>query len=164
MRHDAQQPDSREMACAAIRNELGALPHGWQARHGVRLGGMHIDHLVTGPVGVVAITTKFHPRARVATDGRQMQVNGVSVDHLLQARIVTRRLGQQLSACSMDHAPLTPGLVFAGLSECRIVGRPSAAVVTVAGQLVRTLQQLPPLLGGAETALLAQAVEGLTER
>jgi len=163
MRHDDQQPDSREKALLAVRRELGALPHGWHALHGVRLGGVHIDHLVMGPAGIVALTTKFHPRARVATDGRHMQVNGVGVDHLKHVRIDAQRLGGLFSAGPMDQIPVAGGLVFVGLAECHLTGIESDTVVTVAGQLERTMQQLPHQISASEVAALAQTVQRLAD-
>ena len=156
--HDDEQSNSREMAVAAVRRELAALPHGWRALHGVQLGGEHIDHLLTGPAGIVALTTKFHPRARVATDGRRLQVNGVDVDHLQRSRIGVRRIRGLLSGGPHDHTPVHGGVVFVGLAECRITGSVPDTLVTVADRLARAVQQMPHVLSQHEADVLADTL------
>ena len=162
-RHDELQPDSRDTALLAVRSELDALPHGWHALHGVRLGGMHIDHIVTGPFGVVAFTTKFHPRARVTTDGRRMQVNGVEVDHLGDTRITARRLRGLFSAEPMGQLSVAGGLVFVGSAECELPDIECDTVVSVAGRLEHTLARLPHQLSAGEVLATTQTVHRLAD-
>jgi Nuclease-related domain len=150
--------DSRDEALVAVRRELSALPHGWHVLHDVGVSGEHIDHLVMGPVGIVTLTTKFHPRARVTADGRQLRVNGVEVDHLRHARVTARRVGGEFSAGPMDQTPVTGGVVFVGLAGCHLDETSTETVVTIAGRAINALRALPHRLSTAEVDELSFAV------
>jgi hypothetical protein len=155
---DDVQPDSREAAIHAVRRELGSLPHGWHALHDVTLGGEHIDHLVTGPAGIVTLTTKFHPRARVTADGRRLQVNGVEVDHARHARIMARRVSGYVSAGPVDQTPVTGGLVFVGLAGCHLTEFTDSTLVTVEGQVTDALRALPARWSTREVEMATAAL------
>jgi Nuclease-related domain len=85
-----------------IAERLGSLPSQWRVVSAVPAGeqGGGPDHLVVGPSGAFAITTKHLPDAAVRVRGELFGVNGRYQHFIRHSRFETARVAALLSAAT----------------------------------------------------------------
>lgn len=118
-----------------VARQLGKLGPGWYVLHSVPLEGRVIDHLVLGPPGVFALSTKNHLHDRVRVKKSVVKVNGRVTSYLRDAQLGPHRASDLLSAACGFPVEVRPVLVFlAGQlsvrslpAEVAVVGRKKIA-------------------------------------
>lgn len=132
-----------------VARELARLPRGWHVLHGLPVGphGTDIDHLLVSPAGVFTLDAKRHPDAKLRLDGNRLQVNGVRVNHLQDARSQAALAGRALSA-ALGEPVTAHGMVVVVDGELLVGTQPPDVSVVVrrdvATWLRRRRQALTP--------------------
>lgn len=85
-----------------IAERLTTLPPGWHVVSAVPIGdrGPALDHLVVGPGGVFAVTTKHLPDAKVRVRGELFGVNGRTQHFVRHSRFDAATVAALLSAAA----------------------------------------------------------------
>ena len=93
---------------------LGHLGPEWRLLHSVVLtdGSDDSDHLLVGPPGVVALTTRRRPGATVWVGARSVTVDGQHTTILHNARSHAERSAGLLTVASGRKIAVTPGVVL----------------------------------------------------
>ena len=139
---DAQGPKG-EMK---VGKELSKLPTGWRVLHSLQMDetGSDIDHLVIGPPGIVAVSTKHHPKGKVTVYDRTVYVNGHAAhDHVWTSERSAKRVAATLTSACGFKVPTHGAIVFVDVAEFTEKGRPYGVTVTTRPRLVDWLTSLP---------------------
>ncbi len=126
--------------------ELTKLPAGWRVLHSLQMDDTEseIDHLVIGPPGVVAVSTKHHPRGKVTVYDRTLYVDGRAVnDHVWKSERGAKRAATTLSSACGFNVPAQGAIVFVGVAEFTEKGRPHGVTVTTRQRVVDWMTSLP---------------------
>lgn len=129
-----------------VGKELSKLPPTWRVLHSLQMDetDSDIDHLVIGPPGVVAVSTKHHPKGRVTVYDRTLYVNGRAVhDHVWKSERSAKRAASTLSEVCGFKVPALGAIVFVDVAEFTEKGRPYGVTVTTRPKLVDWLTALP---------------------
>ncbi|MFC5382709.1 NERD domain-containing protein [Aquipuribacter nitratireducens] len=150
---------------------LATLGTGWHVWHGVPLeGGSLVDHLVVGPAGVVAVTTRCHPGTRAWLDADRLRVGGQPKTYVRDARrradAVERVVEQAVagavgdaSAGTARRPPVQAVLVLAGSRGVEVRHPAPGTVVLAEPDLLPWLQERPAVLAASAVSRLALALD-----
>ncbi len=125
-------------------------------------GDGHIDHLLIGPPGVLAITTTSQDRRRVDVRGTTFLVDGQRTPHLAAAEREARAAALALRRATGAPVAVTPVVVVVGARGIRFSEDPGSAVVLAARELVSSVRVMPVVLGPDLVASIARAAEEWT--
>lgn len=148
---------ARSGGSAGVAAWLDRLPDGWYVLHDVPAGerGARIDHLVVGPAGAYAISTK-ELAGRVLVGARTFLLEGRRTDFLLRAEHDARRaarcLGEALGEPVEVHACLA-----VTADHLRIKPAPEEVVVDTPRKLERRILTRPAALTDEQVARIASA-------
>lgn len=129
-----------------VGKELSKLPDTWRVLHSMQMDetGSDIDHLVIGPPGVVAVSTKHHPKGRITVYDRNLYVNGRAAhDHVWKSERSTKNAAATLTEACGFKVPAHGAIVFVDVAEFTEKGRPHGITVTTRQKLVDWLTALP---------------------
>jgi hypothetical protein len=155
-----RRPDTDPALADAVRDAEGRrlvagllahLPAGWTVLHSLPLRGGEgaVDHLVLGPVGVLPITTVYHPGRRATVTGRTVVLAGEHLPAVLGAEANGDRLGRLLAAHDLAAVPVHPVVAVAGATRLTVKERPRGVAVLAAEALRTRLPQKPAVLSAA---------------
>lgn len=138
---------------------LGLLGSEWRLLHSVMLpdGSGDSDHLVVGPPGVVALTTRRRPGATAWIGARSVTVDGHHTTILHNARSHAERSAGLLAMASGRTIGVTPAVVLAGLDGFNVQHMPADVHVTTDRRLRGWLSSLPVRLEADEVEAIAVA-------
>ncbi|WP_156364456.1 nuclease-related domain-containing protein [Curtobacterium sp. Leaf261] len=161
----AVAPDARSWYVGALGERitarlLDALGPEYVVLHSVPVSesGTDIDHLVVGPIGVVAINTKHLRDARVWVAGDTVMVNGHREPFVRVARSERRRVVRTMAQRTLPVTPVTSIVAVVDPASVAIRSAPEDVLVLDARRLVRTLRRMPEVLGHDAVWALAGAL------
>ena len=100
-------------------SRLGRLLRRRLGRHGYRVldgravpGKASIDHLVIGPPGVVAVSTKHHPKGKVKVYERSLYVDGATKNYVWMSEREARHAATALTEVCGFTVPTQSAVVF----------------------------------------------------
>ncbi|MFJ4469188.1 nuclease-related domain-containing protein [Streptomyces sp. NPDC089424] len=127
--------------------------HGWRVLHSIPLADkVDVDHLLIGPGGVFSINTKHHHKRAVWVGDDSVKVDhGKSAPYARKSRAEAKRVARVLEHYCGFSVPVTPVLVFVGVTDLNVV----ATQLSVRVYREREVAALAPLSG----ALTAERVE-----
>ena len=143
-----------EVAVAKVLDDLA--DHGWFALHDRLLPrGPQLDHLVTGPGGVMTVDAKRYTGALVVGRDGSLRIAGRDRSKLLtQARKQSAAITEHLTRHHGHVPPVTPVLCFVGTEMPR-------RHLTIDGVHIVTRRELRKLLTNAPPILAATAVNDI---
>jgi hypothetical protein len=137
---------------------LGHLGPEWRLLHSVVLtDDGDSDHLLVGPPGAVALTTRRRRGATVWVGARSVTVDGQHTTILHNARSHAERSAGLLTVASGRKIAVTPGVVFAGLAGFNLQHMPADVHVTTDRRLRGWLGSLPVRLEADEIEAMVVA-------
>jgi len=147
-----------EIAVAAV---LAELPAGWEVFHAVPVGdrGSDIDHVVIGPGGVIAITTKHHPGEYIWVGGSTFMVSGHKEAYLHSAISGAERVTTLIRSRVPLLEAARPVIALVDPKQITIRYRPEHVAVLDARDLRRWLIDLPEVLSDADAHQVAALLD-----
>lgn len=138
---------------------LGHLGPEWRLLHSVVLpdGSGDSDHLLVGPPGVVALTTRRRVGATAWIGARSVTIDGQHTTMLHNARSHADRSAGLLAVASGRKVAVTPVVVLAGLEGFNVQHMPADVHVTTDRRLRGWLASLPVRLEADEVEAVAVA-------
>lgn len=125
--------------------------YGWRTLHSIPIGPQSdIDHLSIGPGGIIAFSTKHHPRAKLSVSAKGIFVNGAYTNYVQQAKDHARLAYGRLSARTTGVPFVTPWVVLVngGLLQPELKGRfrPDGISVTTNWNLKINMRRMDDVL------------------
>jgi hypothetical protein len=151
---DAAVAYSTALGQVAVSRELADLGPGWTVINAVAPG---VDHLVIGPAGIFAITTKRLDGMRVTVDGMSLSVGGRPTDFQRAARTNAKLAAQMLSRSLLMIVHVRPILVVVDAQSLGRGGNSPAVSVLTPYEAVHSLRDLPKVLSPADVTELVMA-------
>jgi hypothetical protein len=147
-----------EIAVAAL---LAELPAGWVVFHALPAGKRvsDIDHIVVGPGGVVAITTKHHPGQYIWVGGTTFMVSGHTEAHLHSALAAAERVTTLIRSRIPLLEPARSVIALVDPKQITIRDEPEHVAVLEARGLCRWLLDLPESLSDADAQQVAALLD-----
>ncbi len=145
-----------QIESGSTNDVVGRLGPEWRLLHSVipTDGSDDSDHLLVGPPGVVALTTRRRPGATVWVGARSVTVDGLHTTILHNARSHAERSAGLLTVASGRTIAVTPGVVFADLAGFNLQHMPADVHVT-------TDRRLRGWLGSLDVRLEADEIEAI---
>ncbi|MFO7689550.1 MAG: nuclease-related domain-containing protein [Cryobacterium sp.] len=145
----------------AVARLLADLPWQWTVFHALPRTVLDrgVDHLLVGPAGIFAITTRTHVGQKVLVAHRVMLVGNVKKSYIRDAEFDALRLTRVLRDLTPLRASVRPVVVCVKTRSITVRERPAQVKVLGATDLRRWLLDLPPLLGPDERRALVLLID-----
>jgi hypothetical protein len=145
----------------AVGRMLEALPAEWTVFHALPVGTKEadIDHLVVGPGGVFAISTKHHRGKPIWVANRTLMVSGQRQPHIRNAEHEAARVTKLLHARLGLPGRVRPVVAIHGASSLVVQERPDLVAVLDARSLQRWLLKRPVQFGPDDIARFVGLVD-----
>lgn len=142
-----------------VVGEFGLLGPDWTVLHAVPLSSSagEVDHLVIGPGGIYAITTRNLSRQRVLVLGGSLRVNGGATDHIRDARDEAERVAASLRKAIGDIVEVRPVIVI--IDPASTSRRPSSVAVLESSEVSAWLRSQPTVHSVGAVARITAAAE-----
>ncbi|WP_336921376.1 NERD domain-containing protein [Aquipuribacter sp. SD81] len=143
-----------------VGDALAGLGPTWQVLHAAPLGGgAVVDHVLVGPGGVLAVTTRSHAVPTAWLDGDRLRVGGQPKTYVRDSRRRAAAVAAVVSGTLAASVPVQPVLVLVG-PRAVDVRRPAAGVAVLpGGGLLEWLRARPAVLASTDVARLAGVLE-----
>lgn len=148
-----------------VGRELDALPTEWVVLHSLTSpgGSGDLDHVVVGPGGLFAVTTRFVVGDRVVVAEDHLLTGGWSMPFARASASATRRTAQ-LASRSLPPAVVPRGVVIvAGAHGVRVGARSRSVEVHDVRRVRDWLGSLPPVLDAASVERVAARIAAAFE-
>jgi hypothetical protein len=151
LRNDERSWRQREHGELTVAMQLSKLPKGWFVLHSVEINATtDIDHLVVGPGGVFALSSRCHPKSQASVNDRAVRIDGQPTKYLGKSREAALRASHMLSVVCRRHVPVQAAIVFVDLNRLVIEAMPDGVHVTTYRRLVDWLQSQPAVMTSAD--------------
>jgi hypothetical protein len=140
-RRDDRSWRLREHGELTVAAQLERLGDGWRILHSIEITPTtDIDHLVIGPGGVFALSSRCHPKSQATVNERTVKINGQPTKYLGKSREAALRAAHSLSVACRRHVDVHAAIVFVDLNRLVIDEMPDGVHVTTYRRLADWLR------------------------
>ena len=145
----------------AVARMLAELPRQWTVFHALprTVRDRGVDHLLVGPAGIFAVTTRTFVGQKVVVSHRTMTVGNTKHADIRDAESDALRLTRVLRDHMALRASVRPVVACVRAKSITIHERPAQVKVLTAAELRRWLLSLPPVLGPDERQTLVAIID-----
>ena len=145
----------------AVARMLADLPRQWTVFHALprTVRDRGVDHLLVGPAGVFAVTTRTYVGQKVVISHRTMTVGHTKHADIRDAESDALRLTRVLRGHMALRASVRPVVACVRVKSITIHEKPAQVKVLTAPELRRWLLSLPPVLGPDERQALVTVID-----
>src|SRR3954453_4734508 len=118
-----------------VERHLAWLGEDWHVLHVIERG-IDLDYILIGPAGVITVSIKCLPNAKVRVTDSRVLVDGQPTDHLRNARRESQRVGQMLSEASGTPVRVQAVIVLEIFDDLIVDESPSDVHVTTCRHLL----------------------------
>src|SRR4051812_3280898 len=139
-----------------VERQLAWLGEEWHVLHVVERG-IDLDYILIGPAGVITLTIKCLPNAKVRVTDSRVLVDGQPTDVRRNARRVSQRVQHMLSDACGVPVDVEAVIVFEIFDDLILDESPSHVHVTTCRRLLPWLKALPETVDSSTVELMNDA-------
>src|SRR3954451_9012236 len=143
-------------AAKKVERHLAWLGEDWHVLHVIERG-IDLDYILIGPAGVITVSIKCLPNAKVRVTDSRVLVDGQPTDHLRNARRESQRVRQMLSEACGVPVGVQAVIMFEIFDDLIVDESPSDVHVTTCRRLLPWLKALPETVDDSTVELMNDA-------